>query len=136
MRELIAKWCKRLEADVAAERGEAKFKEAVGLNEYVHVFAPDSSMLEVVLERGWGIYRKNRYTRIVWSANHPAEVPFLYKSYEYNPNLEKEPWANPEKPKQAFYDDKEFKADFMTAVAIEEVFFNKEVALEDDSVAA
>jgi|SRR3989344_4392487 len=124
MREKIADWGKRLEALVVVERGQTRFKDAVRPNEYVHVFGHDSSMLEIVLDRGISIYRSNQYTRIVWSEQNPHEAPFSYTSYEYNPDLAERPEADPEKPKQAWYDDQEWKKEFLTAAAVEKILFN------------
>ena len=120
MKELIAAWGKQLEALVAADRGHGKFKHAVGANEYVHVFGPDSSMLEIVIDWGAGIYCFNRYTRIIWSERNPPEAPFAYKSYEYNPDFEVWPNADTRKSKQAFFDDKDFKPEYLTAAQVEE----------------
>lgn len=119
MKALIAAWAKRLEALVAADRGQVKFKHAVGGDEYIHVFGPDSSMLEIVIDWGAGIYCFNRYTRVIWSKRNPPETPFVYKSYEYNPDFEAWPRADPRKPKQAFFDDKDFKPEYLTAAQVE-----------------
>ncbi len=119
MKEFIAAWAKRLESEVAAERGKARFKDAVEVCEFVHVLGHDSSMLETVLNRGFGIYEPNVYTRIVWSERNPPETPFVYKSYEYNPDFEAWPRADPRKPKQAFFDDKDFKPEYLTAAQVE-----------------
>jgi hypothetical protein len=115
MKEIIAAWAKRLEAEVAAERGKARFKDAVEVCEFVHVFGHDSSILEIVLNRGFGIYEPNVYTRIVWSEHNPPETPFLFKSYASADNQDK--------PKQEFHNDitaDTFKPEYFTAAQVEE----------------
>ncbi len=95
MKELIAAWGKEIERLVTADRGHTKFKHAVELNEYVHVMGHDSSILEIVLGCGAGIYMPNRYTRVVWSERNPPETPFAYESYESK--------EYPDKSKQEFH---------------------------------
>ena len=114
MKELIAAWAKRLETEVAAERSKARFKDAVEACEFVHVLGHDSSILEIVLNRGFGIYEPNIYTRVVWSERNPPETPFLFKSYTSE--------ENPDKPKQEFHNDitaDTFKAEYFTVAQIE-----------------
>lgn len=114
MKELIAAWGKRLESEVAAERGKARFKDAVEACEFVHVLGHDSSILEIVLNRGFGIYEPNVYTRVVWSERNPPGTPLLFKSYTSE--------NNPDKPKQEFHNDitaDTFKAEYFTAAQVE-----------------
>lgn len=101
MKHMIALWGRSLEEAVAHERGAKKFKDVQRENEYINVFGHDSSMLEIVLDRGVAPYVKSAYTRVVWSERNPLATPFVVKRYftiDY-----------PGKPKQAFYDDREWK---------------------------
>lgn len=116
MREKIAEWGKRLEAEVATERGENRFNAALRPNEYMHVVGHDSSILEIVLGRGDGIFRQDTYTRIIWSEPHPEQAPFAFKSYVSA--------DSPDKPKQEFHNDHEFEHRFLTAAEVEEILFD------------
>lgn len=114
MREYIARWGKELERRVTAERGGTKFKDVIRQGEYVNVIGHDSSILEIVIGRSFGIFQENIYTRIVWSEQHPKEAPFAFKHYLTAQWL---------KPKQEFFDDKEFKCRFVTKEFIEKELF-------------
>lgn len=125
MRELISLWGKRLESVVAAERGEKRFKDALRANEYVHVMGHDSSILEIVLGRGNGIFRRDTYTRLIWSERHPAQAPFAFKSYVSA--------ESPDKPKQEFHNDAEFEPEFLTAAAVEEILFDPSLGYDSSN---
>lgn len=123
MREKISEWSKRLEALVAKERGGARFADVQRPNEYINMMGLDSSILEIVLNRPEAGYEINIYTRVVWSERNPPDTPFTFARYVYVPYSEDED-PQPHKPKQAFFDDKDFaERQEYAAAAIEKRLF-------------
>lgn len=137
MREQISLWARALEGKAAQARNGKTFAEVRLPNEYVNTLGHDSSILEVVLSLGEAPYRMNIYTRVVWSESHPKDKPFAFVRYIYDPKPKKTPGKVTQnggvtviemdvdddfdsgKPKQAFYDDKSFASDLLTAAEVE-----------------